>query len=169
MIVVHHQERAGLVEGEEMSGNAQKIAENVVLLAIARVSMALSLPLVGFLVWLGGQYLDGKFEAQDQKIASHREAAESQTKVTSARIETVEKTAQSAIDQASKVNDRLLSVEIKQTQDSASSEKFQAATLNRLDRVQDSIVGLSNAVAALTATVQAVAEQRSRSPPQPGN
>ncbi|MER8555510.1 hypothetical protein NKH69_00035 [Mesorhizobium sp. M0976] len=62
------------------------------------------------------------------------------------------------------VNERLIAVETKQTQDAASSEKFQSATLTRLDRVQDSIVGLSNAVAALTATLQAVAEERNRSP-----
>ncbi|MGX9120353.1 hypothetical protein ACWTU6_27360 [Mesorhizobium sp. BHbsci] len=149
-----------------MSGNAQKIAENVLLLAIARVSMALSLPLIGFVAWLGGQYLDGKFDTQDQKIASQREATENQAKLTTARVETVEKAAQSAIDQAGKVNERLISVETKQAQDSASSDKFQAATLTRLDRVQDSIVGLSNAVSALTATMQAIAEQRNRSPPE---
>lgn len=79
--------------------------------------------------------------------------------------------ANEALDKTSKLSDRLIQVETKQVQDAASSEKFQNATLTRLDRVQDSIVGLSNAVAALTATPQVVVDdrrttgQRNRVPP----
>lgn len=131
-----------------MPNTSQKIAENVLLLAVARVSMALSLPLIGFVAWLGGQYLEGKFD------------------VINDRVTTVEQRASSASNQVTQVNERLIAVETKQTQDAASSEKFQGATLTRLDRVQDSIVGLSNAVAALTATLQAVAEERNRSSPR---
>lgn len=130
-----------------MPNASQKIAENVLLLAVARVSMAFSLPLIGFVSWLGGQYLESKFD------------------VINDRVTTVEQRASSASNQVTVVNDRLIAVETTQTQDSASNEKFQGATLTRLDRVQDSIVGLSNAVAALTATLQAVAEERNRSPP----
>lgn len=135
------------MEGDEMN-TTTKIAENVLLLAVARVSMALSLPLIGFVAWLGGQYLESKFD------------------VINDRVTTVEQRASLASDQVAKVNDRLIAVETKQTQDGAASEKFQNATLTRLDRVQDSIVGLSNAVAALTATLQAVAEDRNRPPPR---
>ena len=39
----------------------------------------------------------------------------------------------------------------------------QTATLARLDRVQDSIVGLSNAVSALTATLQALVTDQNMS------
>ncbi|MER9665572.1 hypothetical protein [Mesorhizobium sp. M0203] len=131
-----------------MPNTSQKIAENVLLLAVARVSMALSLPLIAFVAWLGGQYLEGKFD------------------VINDRVSTVEQRASSASNQVTQVNERLIAVETKQTQDAASSEKFQSATLTRLDRVQDSIVGLSNAVAALTATLQAVAEERNRSQPR---
>jgi hypothetical protein len=136
------------VENDDMSGNAQKIAENVMLLAIARVSMALSLPLIGFIAWLGGQYLESKFE------------------VVNDRVNMVEKRAGDASLQATRTNDRLIAVETKQAQDALASEKFQNATLTRLDRVQDSIVGLSNTVAALTATLQAMTDDRAR-PRQP--
>lgn len=132
-----------------MPNASEKIAENVLLLAIARVSMALALPTIGLLTFFGSQWLDG-------------------------RIDNVTKTADQANvvavkanDVAGKVNDRLIAVETKQVQDMASNERFQNGTLNRLDRVQDSI-GLSNAVAALTATLQAIAEDRNRSRTPPG-
>ncbi|MER8615211.1 hypothetical protein [Mesorhizobium sp. M1216] len=75
--------------------------------------------------------------------------------------------ASQASELASKTSDRLIAVETKQTQESASSDRFQAATLSRLDRVRDSIVGLSYAVAALTATIQSIVEndRERRRPP----
>lgn len=146
------------------------IADNVLLLAVARVSMALSLPALGLIVWLGGAWLDGKFEAQDAKIQVQREATQNQGSITTARIETVErsaaarietaeKTAGVAVTQAAQVNERLIAVETKQTEETASADRFQNATLQRLDRMQDSIVNMSNAIAALTATLQANAQK----------
>ncbi len=134
--------------------SAEKISENVLLTAVARVSMALALPAMGLIAFLGSSWLETKFEAQDRNIAAQSTASENQSKITTARVETVERAAQSAIDQAGAVNGRLAIVETKQSENAASSEKFQTATLNRLDRVQDSIVGLSNAVSALTAVMQ---------------
>ncbi|MGU3398694.1 hypothetical protein ACLBWS_02970 [Brucellaceae bacterium D45D] len=46
-------------------------------------------------------------------------------------------------------------VETKQATADATAAKFQNDALTRLDRMQDSMVGISNAVAALTATMQA--------------
>jgi hypothetical protein len=132
---------------EDAIPSAQKIADSVLLLAIARISMVLALPTIGLIAYLGSGWLEGKFETVNR------------------RVDSVEQTASSASAQAVKVNDRLIAVETKQVQESASSDRFQSATLNRLDRLQDSIVGLSNAVSALTATVQALAEERTRSPP----
>ncbi|MBZ9822360.1 hypothetical protein LB528_23290 [Mesorhizobium sp. CA4] len=129
-------------EVSEMPNASQKIAENVLLLAIARVSMALALPTIGLLFWLYSQWQDTRLDAvQGQIVEAQQSASEASSKAT-------------------KVSDRLIAVETKQVQDAASSEKFQNATLTRLDRVQDSIVGLSNAVAALTATLQGVVEER---------
>lgn len=145
---------------------SEKIADNVLLLAVARVSMALAMPTIGLIAFLGSQWLEGKFEAQDKAIATQSTASENQAKITTARVETVERSAQSAIDQAGAVNGRLAIVETKQNENAASNEKFQAATLTRLDRVQDSIVGLSNAVSALTAVMQTTIENN-RNRPQP--
>ncbi|MER9164415.1 hypothetical protein [Mesorhizobium sp. M0715] len=130
-----------------MPNASEKIADNVLLLAVARVSMALALPTIGLIVFFGSQWLDGRIDAVT-KTADQANAV-----------------AVKANDVAAKVNDRLIAVETKQVQDMAANERFQSGTLTRLDRVQDSIVGLSNAVAALTATLQAVAEERNRSPP----
>lgn len=142
------------------------IADSVILLAVARISMALSLPALSAVVWLSGQWLDQKFAAQDAKIVAQDKAADNQAKITTSRIETVErsaaarietaeKTAAVAVTQSAQVNERLIAVETKQTEEAASAERFQNATLQRLDRMQDSIVNMSNAIAALTATLQA--------------
>lgn len=133
---------------DEMNGSAQKIADSVLLLAVARVSMVLALPLIGLITWLGAQYLEAKFDAVNVRVTG----AEQKADVTA--------------EQTTKINDRLIAVETSQTAAVSAREKFENATLARLDRVQDSIVGLSNAVAALTATVQAIADQKSR-PQQP--
>ncbi|TPK42327.1 MULTISPECIES: hypothetical protein [unclassified Mesorhizobium] len=130
-----------------MPNTSEKIADNVLLLAIARVSMALAMPTLGLIVFFGSQWLDGRIDAVTRTANQANVAADK------------------ANDVAAKVNDRLIAVETKQVQDMAANERFQNGTLTRLDRVQDSIVGLSNAVAALTATLQAVAEERARSKP----
>jgi hypothetical protein len=142
------------------------IAENVTLLVVARVSMALSLPTIAAIFWLSMQWLDNKFDAQDAKIVAVDKATQNQSAITTTRIETVERTAAAkiettekqagiAVTQAASVNERLIAVETKQTEDRASNERFQNATLQRLDRLQDSVVSMSNAVSALAATLQA--------------
>jgi hypothetical protein len=132
---------------EEMTNGAQKIADSVLLLAIARVSMALALPTIGLISWLGSGYLEGKFDAVNVRVTG------------------VEQKAETTADQTAKINDRLIAVETGQTAALSAREKFEAATLARLDRLQDSIVTLSNAVAALTATVQADRKERGSQPP----
>lgn len=152
---------------------SKNIADNVMLLAISRVSMALSLPMIGLVAWFGMQWLDQKFAIQDSKITAQSVSAANQNSITTSRIETVERTAaakletaeratQVALGQASAINDRLIAVETKQAQDSVTSERFQSATLQRLDRMQDSLVSLSNTISALTATLQAQQEQDTR-------
>lgn len=165
-------------ESQMFDAQTKSIANSVILLAVARISMALSLPALGFVAWLASAWLDQKFEAQDAKITAQEKASQNQSSITTTRIETVErsaaarietaeKTASIAVTQSASVNERLIAVETKQTQDAALAERFQNATLQRLDRMQDSIVNMSNAIAALTATLQAAAEDRRR-PPPPG-
>lgn len=145
---------------DEMTNTSEKISESVLLLAVARVSMALVLPTIGIISFLGSSWLEAKFSAQDQRIVTQGNTFDNNNKLTIARVETVERSAQSAIDQAGAVNAKLSIVETKQNENTVSNDKFQAATLSRLDRVQDSIVGLSNAVSALTAVMQTTLEAR---------
>lgn len=132
---------------------SQKIAENVLLLAVARVSMALALPTIGLIFWLYSGWQDKQLDTLQSQITETQTAMRDTSKL------------------AASLSERLVAVETKQVRDAASSKEFQTATLSRLDRVQDSIVGLSNAVAALTATLQAVVDdrrtsmQRDRVPP----
>lgn len=139
----------------------QKIADSVILRAVARVSMAMALPLSSLVVYFGLNWLDGRFEKQET-------ASQNAIAFQVSRIDRIEKTATTAIDQSAKVNDRLTIVETKQATADATAAKFQNDALTRLDRMQDSIIGLSNAVAALTATMQAREDyERRRSNPPP--
>ncbi|WP_406873282.1 hypothetical protein WHT83_06175 [Aminobacter sp. P9b] len=132
----------------ESMTTSERIASNVLLLAVARLSMALALPTLGLLLWLYSSWQDAQLEMLQTQINQTQHSA------------------QEASQLALKLSDRLIAVETKQVQDAASSEKFQSATLTRLDRVQDSIVGLSNTVAALTATLQSIVnDKQSRTPP----
>jgi len=147
---------------DAMTGErTQKIADSVILRAVARVSMALAFPVIGLIVALGSAWLDDQFEKQ--AVASQN-AIQFQV----SRIDRIEKTATTAIEQSAKVNDRLTVVETKQVTADATAAKFQNDTLTRLDRLQDSMVSMSNAIAALTATMQAREDyERRRSPTQP--
>ncbi len=109
--------------------------------------MVLALPTIGLVAWLYSSWQDDRLDSIRDQIASAQGAASQASAL------------------ASKTSDRLIAGETKQTQESASSDRFQAATLTRLDRVQDSIVGLSNAVAALTATIQSIVDDRERRRP----
>lgn len=143
-----------------MPNASEKIADNQILTAVARVSMALSLPVLGVLAYLFNAQLESKFSAQDVKITAVKDASDNQSKISTARIETVERSAQTAIDQAGAVNNRLSVVETKQNETAVSNERFQAATLQRLDRMSDALVSQSNAISALTATIQSAYEER---------
>ena len=140
----------------------EQAANNALLLVVARVSMALALPVLGAISTIGGMYLDQKFSIQDSKIEQNRVASENDTKITISRIERIESTATLAIENAARVGERLISVETKQNQESVASAQFQNATLARLDRMQESIIMLSNSIASLTATLQAQESYRKK-------
>ncbi len=151
-----------MMEDNTMTGERiQKIADSVILRAVARVSMAMVLPLASLVVYFGLNWLDSRFEKQDT-------ASQNAIAFQVSRIDRIEKTATTAIDQSTKVNDRLTIVETKQATADATAAKFQNDALTRLDRMQDSMVGILNAVAALTATMQAREDyerRKSTSPP----
>ena len=127
---------------EAMGQSAQRLVDSVIVTALARLSMLLALPTLGLIFWLYSGWQDERLEKLQTQIDQTQQSAKEASVL------------------ALKLSDRLVAVETKQVQDAASSERFQAATLNRLERVQDSIVGLSNTVSALTATLQAIVEDR---------
>jgi len=149
----------------------QKIADSVILRAVARVSMALAFPVIGLIVTLGSAWLDDQFEKQAManKSQFEKQAIDTQNAIAVqvTRIDRIEKTATTAIEQSAKVNDRLTVVETKQVTADATAAKFQNDTLTRLDRLQDSMVSMSNAIAALTATMQAREDYERRRPATP--
>ena len=150
-------------EIEQHESAAEKVAKNHLLLAVARISMVLALPTITLIATMGSNQLESKFvEIQNkidlnqssvsQKFSAVEKAAESQATITREENKT-----QSEL--VTKLSDKLIAVETKQTQDAAQLERFQTAVLIRLDRLQDSQVTSSNAISTLTATVQALIEQ----------
>lgn len=145
-----------------MMERAEKTANNAILIMVARLSMALALPALAGISTVGAMYLDQKFEAADNKILAQRSVSENEARIQTARIERIESMATLAIENAAKVGERLISVETKQNQEMATAAQFQQATLVRLDRMQESIISLSNSIASLTATIQAQESYRQR-------
>lgn len=122
----------------------EKLVNNTIILIMARVSMLLSMPTIGLLFWLYTGWQEDKLNTiRTQVTIAQTAASESSRKATD-------------------VSDRLIAVETKQVQDAAAGARFQNEMLGRMDRMQDAIVGLSNSVSALTATVQALAENQRR-------
>lgn len=134
---------ARLVE-PEMQEPAKKIADSVILVALARLSMVLALPTIGLLFWLYHGWQEDKLETIRQQIANVQRAAQA-TEAKTANVST-----------------RLVAVETRQTQEAQAGERFQNETLSRLDRMQDALIQLSNSVSALTATVKTLAERDGR-------
>ena len=77
-----------------MPNTSQKIAENVALLAWARVSMALALPAIGLIFMIGWAYVDKQFAD------------------TTKSLDAAQQMATAASEKASKVNDRLIALKL---------------------------------------------------------
>lgn len=80
--------------------------------AAARLSMALALPTLSLIFWLYAGWQSEKLSKVEDKI------------------ETSQKSAQTASDLSIRLSDRLTTVETKQSEATISNEKFQAATLS---------------------------------------
>lgn len=146
-------------EGDAMfEDKTKKLADNVMIRAIARVSMVAAMPALGLIVFLGQSWINERFNRIEKD-------SEVQVQFQAGRLDRIEKTASQAIDNTGKVNDRLTVLETKQATSDVAATKFQSDTLNRLDQLQTSMVSMSNAIAALTATMQAQQDFRQQSSP----
>lgn len=146
------------MKGDNMANLSDKIVNSVIITAIARGAMVIALPVIYVIVQLYSSQQATALETMKKDLTNQIMAAQA-----------VASSAQSSASDASTatvaLSTRLTAVETNQAAAATSNEKFQTATLNRLDRVQDSIVGLSNTVAALTATLQAVVDDKRSRPP----
>ena len=145
---------------------SEKIGQSALLLAVARVSMALALPTLALIFAMGSNYLENKFLTIEEKIATNQSA-------TTKEIENIRSTSQlrdtntdrvidKLTDIVGKLSDKMIEVETRQAQEAANFDRFQTAVLLRLDRFQDSQVAMSNAIATLTATLQSQMEAKRR-------
>lgn len=124
----------------ETADATRKVADNVILVIAARLSMVLALPTIGFMAWLYHGWQEERFATLRTEVVEAQRSAEAAEK------------------KVSDVSARLVAVETRQTQEAQAGDRFQRETLARLDRMQDALIQLSNSVSALTATVQTLAE-----------
>jgi hypothetical protein len=120
-----------------MTESLEKLADNVTLRLIARISMIATAPVLGMLGWFFAAYLSNQFSMQ----------AEATTRV-QAQVEEVSS-------QIEPIKDRILVIETSNARGRAARDEFQAAAILRFDRIELSLNALSNAVAALAATIEA--------------
>lgn len=121
---------------------AQKIVDSTIMTALARLSMVLAIPLICALGWLYQNWQEDKLTAIRTQVAQ------------------VQVTSDAAAKKAGDVSDRLIALETKQARDAEASARFQTEMLNRQDKMQEAIVGLTSSVSALTATVKALADNQ---------
>jgi hypothetical protein len=118
-----------------------QIADNAFVKAIARVSMAASMPVIGIIVWLAGAWLDNRFEAQaavSHSLGVRVDRLEDTTSNQSERVSTLERVIQDGR------ADRLA---------------FQQEMRRDFKEVQSAVIAQSNSIAALTATLQTLIER----------
>lgn len=154
---------------------AGKVAENTILTAVARVSMALALPVLGLIATLGTYWISSQFATQDIKLQAQQERVENSSALTRDRINTVENSLAGrlaaterglaeALSQLNASNLKLAQIETKQTQEALSSERFERDVVGRLDRFQEALTEMATAVTTLTTTIriQSADQERDR-------
>ena len=110
---------------------SDSIANNIVMQALGRISSIATLPAVGLILYLGGQWLDQRFAAQASAIAD----LAASVKVLQATVGTN--------------SERVVRLETSNTD----QVDAQRQILDRLNEMERSIMPLSNSVAALNATL----------------
>jgi len=110
---------------------SDSIANNIIMQALGRISSIATLPAVGLILYLGGQWLDQRFAAQASAIAD----LAASVKVLQATVGTN--------------SERVVRLETSNTD----QVDAQRQILDRLNEMERSIMPLSNSVAALNATL----------------
>lgn len=127
---------------------ARDVAENVWVLLTARGAMIATPFVLYALSVMAVDYLDNRFAAQTTATA-----------VVAGRVDKLEAAATEAAETVDGIEKRLIILETNNARGRAERELFQQQTFARLDKLNDSLISLSNTVAALTATVQTMRDR----------
>lgn len=122
----------------------ESLAENAVLLIFARISMALVLPAISLITWLGWQYIQNQFDQQESKLGVQQQQ--------------IQEIQDGLRDQSSKSHDistRVTLVENNLSSEARSNSQFRETMILKMDRFDEAIRDMSSALAGLTATLNA--------------
>lgn len=121
----------------DAADRAARIADDAYLKLVSRLSMAGVLPLLAFLGWLAAGWL----EDQEQAMLA-----------VASRVSSIE-------DTTDELTQRVVILETNQVRGRADREEFQAQMLSELKDLRGTILLLSNRVAGLDATIQAMRDR----------
>lgn len=147
-----------MTEEETAMPLASKIANNEIMTAIARVAMVLALPLLTIGGTITTSWLENKFDLQETRIEHMRVIVTNENINAMQRISALE----TRLSDVQRINERLVQLETRQAQDAKNFDAFQMGTTQKLDRIQDSVSGMSSSIATLTAILQALSERDRR-------
>lgn len=120
-------------------------ADNAILLLFSRLAMAATPLIAALLVYLGGFYLEARFDGAKSSIADLDQ-----------RVRTVQDQSNKAVLAITDLNKQNALTNQTVSVNGVNVLAWQVTTSARLDKITDTLVSMSNSVAALNATVQAM-------------
>jgi hypothetical protein len=127
----------------------QRLADNVTLIIVARCAMVATPFVLGALVWFAATWLDQRFDVQ--KTA---------TDIVSARVDGLQTSVEQLGNNAVTLSNRVIVLETGTARGRQDRQAFQDDISSDIKDMRNALVSLSNNVAALTATVQALKERQ---------
>lgn len=123
----------------------RQYADNALLLLISRLAMMATPLIAGLLVYLGGFYLEARFDSAKSSITDLDQ-----------RVRAVQDQSNKAVLAITDLNKQNALTNQTVSVNGVNVLAWQVTTSARLDKMTDVLVSLSNSVAGLTATVQAM-------------
>jgi hypothetical protein len=127
----------------------QHLAENVTLIIVARLAMVATPIVLAALVWFAASWLDQRFDVQ--KTA---------TDIVSVRVDGLQSSVDTLGSNAVALANRVIVLETGSARGRQDRQAFQDDISADIKDMRNALVSLSNNVAALTATVQALKERQ---------
>lgn len=142
----------------ESKTTAQKLVDSTLLAAVARVSMALAIPISWGAYYAAKDWVDHRFEIQ----ALNTEKVMAPLVNNNAAIEKRLSRVENLPAQFDQMSNRLAILETRQQETAKSTAEYQNLILNKMERFQESVNTISNAIASLSATMNAQIEYERR-------